>query len=300
MILDNIKYFTKRTVIINEDSQSHLTKNLRYLLGEIAMYNIDQFFQFQMVPKTIIIKRKNNENQEIICGSQWIEPEEIIIGNAESLQKLITQQEWAQMNIICFLFGQYDRHFGNLIIEKDSKKLYLIDNEAIANVKQFVLAYSSNKELSCPWVGGVGDFIAKETIFPHEEPTDFLSVIAVKQGPEKIHASFPDVDTWTKLDIDNGYCRIWRNLLWRQFYASQEGIAAPFSEIISSALFKKLKALTAKDLTSFWPEIPFTMTKEGQQEYQDLIEQFIQKTLNRRDMIVEYFEKHSEKIREYK
>ncbi|MBI2774455.1 hypothetical protein HYX58_00395 [Candidatus Dependentiae bacterium] len=297
LVQNKIKRFIKCETVIDKSVQKQLTKSVRYMCGEIAMYNASRFFGLDIVPHAILLKSKNAEGKDTVSFcSQWID-QSIQISDSLHVKKSVSIAEWENMNIIQFLFGQYDRHLGNLIIQKDTHKLYLIDNEAIANVDQFVFAYSSDKKKSCPWVGNVGDFVAHIKIDPDTEPKDFESVLNAQQDPALIHAAFPQVDIWTKIDIDNGYCRIWRNRLWRQFYASSREIAAPFSETIASDLLQKIKTLTPDQLASFWPSIPFEMEKEGLNQYKELIETFVRKTMERRQMILDYFAKHPEAIR---
>jgi hypothetical protein len=288
--------FTKREIILSKTPEPHLSKNARYILAEVAMYNASRALGIDMVPTTIILKKKNDMGQNIVsCCSAWIEAANVKIHNAQDLKNIITPGEWSQMNIFHFIFGQYDRHFGNIIIEKNTRKLYLIDNEAVANVDQYVFAYSADKNLSCPWVGGVGDFIAKKPN-PEPEAQDFLTLLATKQDPRMLHEAFPDVDIPTKIDIDRGYCRIWHNRLWRQFYILEDYIAAPFSDFIAATFLEKISSLTEHELVSLWPEIPFEISKEGAEEYATLIKKFTQKTLERIDMVAHYFLEHPENI----
>lgn len=294
-IKSEIKRHCKREVVINQ--LSHLTKDLRYLLAEMAMYNADRFFDFNMVPDAIFLRYTAQGKERITFCSQWIESSDEGICNSHHLQHLITPKEWMHMNIFHFLFGQYDRHFGNIVIEKNSGKLYLIDNEAVANVDQFVWAYSSDKKLSCPWVGGVGDCEPARKI-PWHECSSFSEALSQDQDPLIIHEAFPHVDEWTKRDIDHGYCRVWNNKLWRQFYAcGSDALAAPFCNEISHELLQKLQSLTAQKLALLWPAIPFQAPESVTHEYEELITQFVIKTLERRDMIVDYFRMHPESIK---
>ena len=296
LIESEIKQHCKREVIINE--LSHLTKDLRYLLAEMAMYNADQFLDFNMIPDAIFLRYTALDKERITFCCRWIESSNGGICNSLHLKDLITQKEWMQMNIFHFLFGQYDRHFGNLVIEQNSGKLYLIDNEAVANVDQCVWAYSPDKKLSCPWVGGVGDCVSARKM-PWPECSSFKEVLSQDQDPLIIHEAFPHVDEWTKRDIDHGYCRVWNNKLWRQFYAfGSDALAAPFCQEITRALFTKLQSLTAQDLADLWPEIPFQACETLMQEYKELIHTFVIKTLERRDMIINYFRAHPESIKE--
>lgn len=290
-VFNNTKNFCKGEQVFEENSTPFLTRNIAFGLAEIAMHNASNFLKIKLVPRYFVKKEIRNGNQVYLFCVPWIESS-IKILNSDHLKSLVSEEEWSNMNIFYFLFGQYDRHFGNQVIDKDGK-LHLIDNEAVANTNQYVLGYSPDKNISCAWVA----FIRKEVNVPNE-PDNFYDVIKSKQDPAWINSEFPNVDVWTKRDIDNGYCRIWKNTLWRQLYAFNANITAPFSEIISSKLLEKIESLTPEILTSFWPELPFNASQEDKLRYDAIIQKFVQKTMERRSMVLDYFEKHPEGIRE--
>jgi hypothetical protein len=249
------------------------------------------------VPNVILSKKKNAENKNVVsCSVLWIEPIAEKINHSDQLRKLITEKEWSQMNIFYFLFGQYDRHFGNVVVSKDTGKLYLIDNEAVANIDQMVLGYSPDKKISCPWVPIAQ---SKDAVI-EGEPAELMDVLKAPQDPAMIHKLFPGLDQWTKRDIDNDFCRVWHSILWRQMYAGSSNLAAPCAEIISPELLKKIENLTAQDIAALWPALPCDAHAPVAEEYQQFIKTFVDKTFMRRDMITNYFKLHPEGIREYK
>jgi hypothetical protein len=266
-------------------------KDLFWGLAEVAMYKADRFFDFHMVPPVIVKLEEEDEKQVLTCYSFWIEPQTIKITGSDHLKSLISETEWTQMNIFYFLFGQYDKHFGNQIIGQDGK-LYLIDNEATANIRQFVFAYSPNKTISLPWVAQQ----INNTLQTTNEPDDFKEIISQQQDPQIIHEAFPDLDIYAKRDIDNGYTRIWKKILWRQMYAMSTEVSASFSETISQKLLQQLYELTEEKIFSFWPVLPFDTNETVEIDYQQRIKQFCKDTLGRRDMILAYFEQHPEGI----
>jgi uncharacterized protein YaaR (DUF327 family) len=69
-------------------------------------------------------------------------------------------------------------------------------------------------------------------------------------------------------------------------------ICAPFSETISARLFNKIKYLDAQTLASFWPNLPVEASEENLAAYKSMIEKFVENTLKRKQMIIEYFEKN--------
>ena len=286
-----VQYHRKSRELTRDLSAS--AKNTFWALAEIAMYKADRFLGLHMVPPIIIKIEKEDEEQVLACYSYWIEPKNIKITSSDHLKSLVTEAEWAQMNIFYFLFGQYDKHFGNQLIGEDGK-LYLIDNEAIANLRQFVFGYSPDKNISLPWVAQR----INEKLDTVNEPDDFKEIIAQQQNPQIIHEAFPNLDIYANRDIDNGYTRIWKKILWRQMYGMSTCISASFSDVISLTFLQKLQSLTAEIISSFWPELPFDVTEEIKLDYQKKIQQFCDNTLQRRDMIIAYFEHHPEDIRE--
>lgn len=318
LIEGTLKCHSKLETPIEEFSKSPLSTSIKFMLGEVAMYNADKWLGTNMVPPVAIKKEikkdvseealvqksfnedgsaKTNENDKDVeilsLCSFWIEPTDVQIKSTDQLKIMVSDTEWSQMNILYFLFGQYDRHLGNQVISKETGKLYLIDNSAIANVNQYVIDYSPDKKTSCAWA----PIRKNDELQTEDEQSDFLEVIKNKPDLSKIHAAFDkDVDCWTKRDIDNNNCRLWNKMLWRQFYVFEKYICAPFSETINLKLFNKLHELDAETLASFWPNLPVETNEENLTQYQNLIEKFIDNTLKRKKMIIEYFEKHPENI----
>jgi hypothetical protein len=293
LIEGRLKYYSKLETPIEKFARSPLNKRIKKMFGEVAMYNADRWLETNMVPPVVIKKEIKDGKESLSLCSFWIEPTDVKVKNTDELKKLVSSDEWSQMNILYFLFGQYDRNLGGQIISKETGKLYLIDNEAISNADQFVIGYSSDKSISCPWV----PIKINNELSSENEPKDFLEVIRSQSDISKIHVAFDKmVDCWTKRDIDNNNCRLWNKMLWRQFYVFEKYICAPFSETISVKLFNKINALNAEALISFWPKFPVETNSKNLDEYQKLIQKFVQNTLIRKQMIIEYFEKHPESI----
>ncbi|MDR3646734.1 MAG: hypothetical protein P4L22_04285, partial [Candidatus Babeliales bacterium] len=67
-------------------------------------------------------------------------------------------------------------------------------------------------------------------------------------------------------------------------------------ETISLKLFNKISELDADTLASFWPKFPIETTQENLADYNNLIEKFVENTLKRKQMIIEYFQAHPKNI----
>lgn len=300
LINNTVKSACKReTIIPKVSSDIRLVREIYEITSEVAMYHADRFLELNMVPTTIIkTKPTTSPDQAAIISSctLWITPYEIPkIISSKQLQNLVSEAEYAQMNIFYFLFGQYDRHFNNLIISQADHKLYLIDNEAISRVHQYVAGYSSNKTISSAWVPWTSP---KPSINIPNEPDNFADIIKSQQDQNWIMQEFgPYVDICTKEDIQCNACRIWKQILWRQLYVCDNKFAAPFSDIIDPKLLAKIKTLDREILTKFWPKLPFIATTKELYVYYKFINQFINQTLERKQMILDYFAQHPAGVR---
>ncbi len=289
-------------------------KGMLGMLAEVAMDKFDKQLGFNMVPTVKLeLENKTDGTQNFTLSSLKIQPksittssgqEEVLkIQHSDELKKIITPLEWMRMNIFLFLVGQYDRTFSNLIIDQNNK-LYLIDNEAVARVNQIVFGYSNDKRAACAWV----PLRILQNTIPQTEPLSLEATLQQNITPEgiaKIHAAFPKpldpnsqdlIDQWTRLDIDAGYCRLYQGQLWRQLYARNTNIDAPFSATITLELLKQLRSLTAENLVTIWPELPYKDCPQDEKAYSAMIKKFAEATLTRRDMIVEYFVAHPESV----
>jgi hypothetical protein len=300
LINNTIKNACKREIIIPKfSSDMRLVREIYEITSEVAMYHADRYLDLNMVPTTIIkTKPTTSADQAAIISSctLWITPAEIPkITSSKQLQNLVSEIEYAQMNIFYFLFGQYDRHFNNLIIAQNDHKLYLIDNEAVSRVYQYVANYSPDKTISSAWVPWAS---SKLTINIPHEPDNFAEIIKSKQDPAWIMREFgPYVDVYTRDDINCQACKVWKQTLWRQLYVCDDKFAAPFSDIIDPKLLAKIKTLDREILLKFWPKLPFIATAKELYIYYQFINTFINKTLERKQMILDYFDQHPESIR---
>ena len=228
------------------------------------MDKADKYLDFNRVPKVKLIYTIDNKSNHVFsCYSHYIEPKDIKINNSYLLRRLISDSEWSEMNIFCFLFGQYDRHFGNVIISKFNNKLYLIDNEAVVNTDQFVQDYSPDRRLSFPWVPIKHSYKlfnkVKKLKNNNLNKNSLLEAIfssLTKSNIELMHKEFYMLNECAHKDIDRGACLIYKGTLWRQMYLYSANLLPSFSEFISPELFNKLKKIDIKDLISFWPELP--------------------------------------------
>ena len=313
LILFNINFsfsknFLKRKLVFNKRTKDYLDNNVKSLSGllaEVAMDKADKYLNFNRVPKIKLIYTIDNKSNHVFsCYSHYIEPKDVSINNSYLLRKLISDSEWSEMNIFCFLFGQYDRHFGNVIISKFNNKLYLIDNEAVVNTDQFVQDYSPDRRLSFPWVPIKHSYKLlnklknKNNSLTKNNLLEAIFSKLTKSNIELMHKEFYMLDEWTHKDIDRGACVVYKGTLWRQMYLYSANLLPSFSEFISPELFNKLKNLDIKKLMSFWPELPKLASEKDKETYQELIYEFSKKTLIRRDLIINYFNKHPESIRD--
>lgn len=200
--------------------------------------------------------------------------------DSNQLKEWVGEDQYNAAQVLYFVLGQYDRHFGNQVVYNDNAKirLALIDNSAIV-ANQFVQSYGS-----LPWVE-----MAEAQNLTEDQPATIWESLQTKQNPEAIFAQFSDFDIYTNRDISNGFAHIWNGILWRQFYATSGNLGPAFADKIDSGLLNKLKALDAETVKSFWQAFPAEWDEAS-------INAWVNNLLERRDMVVQYFEQHPEGI----
>lgn len=77
--------------------------------------------------------------------------------------------------------------------------------------------------------------------------------------------------------------------LWQQPWLGQLTVPAPFSPVISPELLTSLQNLTLVQVINFWPDLPAEFSAVQQQEYQEFVQAFAQRTLARAQMLCAYF-----------
>ena len=142
-----IKYRPKRYQIPPLPGRQ-LAPELYNMLAEVAMYHASRDLGFDLVPMTILKKQAGR-----LCSCmQWIESTKLPVQSSSQLCQLVSPADYAKMQLFCFLFAKYDNHLGNIIVAKDSYRLYLIDNESVAVLAQTVTDYSPERALVLSWV----------------------------------------------------------------------------------------------------------------------------------------------------
>lgn len=256
--------------------------NMAFANAEVAAFNASNWLGLDVVPYTEI---KQFVDVEGVQKSGSIQPwvQHVYSEKPTSLDDLkskIGEDNFANMQIFYFLMGQYNRRFGNQVVYtcNGKVKVALVDNGSIM-AKQLVKGYGQ-----LPWVA-----MAKAKDLIEEQPATLWESLETKQNPKDIFKQFSNFDFYTNRDIKDGYAHIWNGYLWRQFYGSSTNLGPAFSERIKSKLLAKLKKLNAETVKSFWPEFPEAWSEER-------INEWVNGILERRDMIVKYFEQHPEDI----
>jgi hypothetical protein len=257
-------------------------QNLGFAFAEAAAFNASDWLGLDLVPYTQVKRFVDVEGvQKNGSAIVWVDHiYSKLPASISELRTRIGEDQFAKMQIFYFLLGQYDRHFGNQVVYNcdGEVRVGLIDNGAIA-AKQLVESYGS-----LPWVA-----MARAKNLTEEQPATLWESLKTKQNPEDIFAQFSEFDFYTNRDIKEGYAHIWNGYLWRQFYGPSTNLGPAFSDKIDSALLAKLKELDAAVVKSFWSEFPEQWDAER-------IDEWVNGVLERRDMIVKYFEEHPEGV----
>lgn len=306
------KYHEKLQVKLSDLQGQNVSRAFMYQLAERAMYNADRLLELGLVPPVVIAL--NKEGDSLVYRSFLIDNPADRVHSHAALKDLVEdKKELSRMFIFQFLIGNYDRHFGNLVVQKGTGKLYLIDHAAVAHVKQHVAGYSPDRLISSPWV-----CIAQNDkfILPNESK-EFFDAMTKPQDPDAILKAVEGFgfDTYTLRDIaardkegkiirdaqDNPqgqHLKIWGGCVWRQFYAGQTAVSPLFSATIEKSLLDKLKGLTADDLVKLWPKLTdyYKAPEAHLKQYEAVVSKWVEDTLRRRDMIVAYFEKNPKSV----
>jgi hypothetical protein len=165
-------------------------------------------------------------------------------------------EEWANIQIFYFVFGQWDQDPSNMIASKheDSVKLFLIDNAAMGYLQK--VRYGEY-----PFVVYFEDIVpvdSEETSFPFEK------VQVLPPRPEVWRERFKDLLYKEQISL---LCRLqedipivfWKGHLWRQF---QFGKPA-YTQVYPVNTMKALEDLTLHKLKDFFDnELGFQFSDE--------------------------------------
>lgn len=90
--------------------------------GELAAYKISEFLGLHAVPPTVI-----REVNGRVGSLQYFIETNIDLKKTSSGFERISQRQWSDANVFHYIIGQWDRHAGNFLIDKQDN-LILIDN----------------------------------------------------------------------------------------------------------------------------------------------------------------------------
>ncbi len=99
--------------------------------GEVAAYLLSEYLQLHVVPPTVIrtINGMTGSLQLFMKTDTDMKASKEVETTALSRVKL---KDWQKVNLLHFLIGQWDRHIGNFLIDRNGH-LIAIDNETMTN-----------------------------------------------------------------------------------------------------------------------------------------------------------------------
>lgn len=224
--------------------------------AEVSGYRFARFLGSRLVPPTTrrILRRSEN-----IPGYAWKEDQRLgsvqlfieARGAPDALAR-ISEKERADVEVISFVFGRYDNHSGNLLLDPAGAPV-MIDFEGSMNLQK--VRYGE-----APFVvhGGrhhVADGVSKDRPFPFDHPK-----VLVNPTLEEVQRTFGPWwgQTWPAgmvmchrmiADIPDRRVPyvIWDDRLWVQMNMPRRHPA--FTEVYSKATLDRLKQLSVTALT---------------------------------------------------
>lgn len=244
------------------------------VIAEVAAYKIARFLGLDFVPQTTLYL----ENGQIGCVQAYVEPLfDLMEGNKyEEVVNQVDPEEWANIQIFYFVFGQWDPDPSNMIATRHEHgvRLVLIDNAAMGYLQK--VKYGEH-----PFVLYFQDVVpamAVEPSFPFES----------------VQALPPDKEVWKKQyghvlseDQIGKLCQLrwqdvrfvfWKGHLWRQFGFGQPA----HTRLYPKKTMDLLEKLTLNDLRGFFHnELGFQFQEE---HFLDILE--------RRDQLLQAYRQY--------
>lgn len=212
------------------------------IIAEAAAYRAACFLGLDFVPPTTLYA----ENGEIGSVQAYVEPLcDLMVGNNyQEVCHQISPEEWANIQIFYFVFGQWDPDPSNMIVTKDEEviKLALIDNAAMGYCQK--VKYGEHPFVLC--FQNVVPVVSDEGSFPFE----------------KVETLSPDKEVWRERFGDyllewqiNQLCRLredvrfvlWKGHLWRQYQFGKPAC----TDLYPVKTMDALEKLTLQNLKEF-------------------------------------------------
>lgn len=243
--------------------------------AEIAAYQANKFMNYRLVPPTvmrIINDQKGSLQFFVESDIDLLESDDICEKCFSNLYPKVV----SDMKLFYFIFGQWDMHPGNQIIQINNNKYYLalIDNAGLINKQQ--IRY--------------GDFAFICRSYDNNRNDDFtidfpFNSFSVLNNPtiEEIQEAFGNFlsesvitqmwDRYTHIV----YC-IWRNALWIKFYNGHNFLKPNYTKNYYQATIDAYKKLDRTALEKIWAI--------GLAQDENLIKQLINLTLERKEQLL--------------
>jgi hypothetical protein len=229
--------------------------------AEVVAYRASTFLGLTFVPPTVL------RTIDKIPGSlQLFVDSPIDLYKDAAIYNKIDTQEIRTMKLFYFVFGQWDMHKGNQLIELSNKQphLVLIDNAGMTNKQQ--VQYGDFAFVCLAWSNKRNDDFTVP--FPFDQPQT-LSQPSLEEL-ERIFDEFmpnENIKRFWQRHKRITYC-IWHNALWIQFYKDNPDYTPNYVPLPDSALLARYKKLTKEIIEEFWKE---ALETEDKQHFHQLI-----------------------------
>ncbi len=223
-------------------------------VAEVSMYQLSQKLQTKLVLPTVLrrIRGKKGSFQYYLKDTFDLvdSPDEKKLALAK-----LTPKRKADMAVLLFIAGQWDRHWGNLLIDRFGG-LALIDNEGILILQ--MIRYGDHPFV-CRGFKREAQGSAPSTDFPFDSPHQLkdptLEVIKEAFGSYLDQRKLENIHSKVGSFVDETLSYvIWNQALW--FHLTKKGRSAIYTDTYSRQTMDNLAKFTALEWSELFPK-PF-------------------------------------------
>ena len=226
-------------------------------VGEVSAYRFNKYLGLDIVPPTV--RRK-------IAG-KWYTLQFFVEGNPkfmgdtttiDDVEKVVSKEDFSDMNILAFVVGQYDNHRYNMIVDKNNR-LAMFDFETIRVIHQ--VRYGDFPFVRRgKWTEKTSSLDKYET-FPFDKASN-LTNPSMDEMREVFSGYWPDalISTFHRYvrhmpNKELNYLR-WRGFIWVQNKVASRRAAT--TNYLENPTLKKVAQIRLKDLRKIFPKPVFT------------------------------------------
>lgn len=228
--------------------------------GEVAAFHAARLIGMRNVPPAVLTELQGRKGVLSYFVKTSIDIKSMTRKQQDEVLAKVSPKELSDMQVFHFLFGQNDRHFGNILVD-DEYRLVLIDNEALTMLTQFNLngtSWAQRAVLKPELRDGVDQF--RGTPFPFDRirhlnlanpqiVENFLKNTQIKR--ENLMRQVSSINSQILPIV------FWRDAFWSPTRAN----SLPLSlDILSVATLQKIRSLYYEPLRAVFHEPYFSKT----------------------------------------